>query len=214
MNTEILCKLRPWQIEPAKHLLEILRTHDSALDCSDTGVGKSYVAMAIAKELQLPCLVVAPKIAITSWRAVAEHFNEPISICGYEKLRTGRTLFGGWSRDVKIISRRPALYLCCYCQRRFEQPDLVIPCSANASGIHCVERKARPKLLGHFQWDKSVRLLIWDEIQRCSGMNSLNSKMLIACKKARIKHLMLSATPFDTVLKAKAIGYSLDFFTL
>lgn len=214
MNTEILCKLRPWQIEPAKHLLEILRTHDSALDCSDTGTGKTFVALAIAKSLQLPTLAIVPKIAISGWLEVARHFDEPISVINYELLRTGRTLFGTWSNNASMRAGRPALYVCVYCQRRHQQSDLVIPCPANANGIHCVEHKPRPKSYGDFRWNPAVKMVIFDECHRCSGLKSLNAGLLIAAKRQRIKHLLLSATPAQTILQMKAIGYSLDLFTI
>lgn len=215
MNPETLQRLRPWQRGPAEKLLQILQTYDSALDASQTGVGKTYVAMAIIQALQLPCLVVAPKIAITSWLSVAEYFNEPISIINYERIRTGRTDYGVWSNHGKINARRLPLYFCLFCLRRFEQSEPHLPCPANGDGIHCVERRARPaNFQGHFVFDQAVKLVIFDEVQRCSGMNSQNSKILLAAKRQHIKHLMLSATPFDTILKARAIGFSLDLFTL
>lgn len=207
-------KLRPWQVAPAKRLLEILQTHDSALDASETGVGKTYTAMAIAQALQLPCLAIVPKIAISGWRAVAEHFNESISVIGYELLRTGKTPYGAWQNQRQMSAGRSAVFVCCFCQRRATEQELVADCFTNPAQIHCVNRQARPVHTGRFIFNKAVKLVLWDEVQRCSGMNSLNAKMLIGCKQQKIKHLMLSATPFDTVLKAKAIGFSLDLFTI
>lgn len=207
-------KLRPWQLAPARHLLEILRHHDSAIDCSDTGTGKTFTALGVAKALQLPCLAVVPKIAISSWRVVAEHFGEKISIINYELLRTGRTLFGTWANHASMRAGRPALYFCRFCKRQYQQSETGIPCVAATDGLHSLERESQPKRHGHFKWHPAVKFVIFDEFHRCNGMNSLNSKILIAAKRQRIKHLLLSATPFDTVLKAKAIGYSLDLFTL
>lgn len=214
MNPEIEKKLRPWQIEPANRLYDILQKHGSALDCSDTGVGKTYVALAVAKALQLPTLAIVPKIAISGWLAVAEHFNEGLSICGYEKLRTGRTVYGTWANHAKGNSGGRAFYVCLFCQRRYMEGNIDTLCTAHSEGVHCLERKRRPTPLGDFRFSPAVKLIVWDECQRTSGLASLNSKMLIACKRQKIKHLLLSATPFDTVLKAKAIGYSLDLFTL
>lgn len=207
-------KLRPWQVQPAKHLLEILRLHDSALDSSDTGTGKTYVALAVAKSLQLPTLVVAPKIAISGWRSVAEHFGEKISVVNYELLRTGNTVYGSWSNSASMRAGRRFAFVCCFCQGRFEQSELNIPCFTNEHGIHCIEHKARPIVYGHFHWNPAVKFIVWDEVHRCGGRKSLSSKVLIAAKRQRIKHLMLSATPAQTILQFRAIGYSLDLFTI
>lgn len=207
-------KLRPWQVPAAKHLLEILRHHDSALDCSDTGTGKTYTALAVAKALQLPCLAVVPKIAITGWLAVAEHFNEKISAINYELLRTGTTPYGTWANYDKGNAGRSFVFFCIYCQCRYTEGDPGILCPANEHGVCCLERKTRPIVRGAFQFNKAVKFIVWDEAHRAGGMNSLNSKMLIACKKARIKHLLLSATPAQSPLQMKAIGHSLDLFSI
>lgn len=206
--------LRPWQIAPANHLLQILQTYDSALDASGTGCGKSYVALAIAQALRLPCLVVAPKIAISAWRSVSEHFAEPVSIINYELLRGGRTLFGAWNSDAKVTDRRPALYICIRCSRRYTEGNIDSLCPYHEHGVHCLEYKRKPANLGHFTFSPAVRLIILDEFHRCGGLNSLNSKILIAAKRQKIKHLLLSATPAQSPLQMKAMGYSLDLFTL
>lgn len=214
MSPEIESKLRSWQVAPANHLLQVLQKYDSALDCSDTGVGKTYVAMAVAKAIQLPCLAVVPKIAISGWLSVAEYFNEEISICGYEKLRTGRTLFGSWSNHASVNAGRRTFYVCLFCQRRYMEGNIDTLCPAHSDGVHCLERKRRPIALGNFNFSPAIRLLIFDEAHRCGGLKSLNAELLIAAKRQRIKHLMLSATPAQTILQMKAIGYSLDLFTI
>lgn len=214
MNPEIEAKLRPWQIAPANHLLQILQKYDSAIDTSETGCGKTFVAVAIAQALQLPTLVIAPKIAITQWLAVAEHFNEPISVINYERLRTGGTVFSSRAGNAQVRARGPTVYVCRFCSRRFTKADSQLFCPSEPHGLFCVAHKPRSVSHNLFEFHQAVKFVIFDEVQRCSGMNSLNSKMLIACKRQKIKHLMLSATPFDTVLKARAICFSLDLFSL
>src|SRR6185503_6643846 len=113
-------KLRPWQLRPANRLLEILRQNDSALDGSDTGVGKTYIAVAVALALDLPTLVVCPKISISAWRHVAEnHFNDKLSIANYESIRTGKTPYGHWDRNAQIDTGRRFTLVCTFCQVRF-----------------------------------------------------------------------------------------------
>ena len=52
-------------------------------------------------------------------------------------------------------------------------------------------------------------LLILDEVHRCAGQNSLNSKLLTAVRRYGIPTLCLSATAADSPLKLKALGYVL-----
>jgi superfamily II DNA or RNA helicase len=52
-------------------------------------------------------------------------------------------------------------------------------------------------------------LLIFDEVHRCAGQNSLNSKMLAAVRRYGIPTLCLSATAAESPLKLKALGYVL-----
>lgn len=51
-------------------------------------------------------------------------------------------------------------------------------------------------------------LIIWDEVQRCQGLHSLNSAMLIAAKP--YYNLMLSATPAEDPTEMRASGYILN----
>jgi superfamily II DNA or RNA helicase len=52
-------------------------------------------------------------------------------------------------------------------------------------------------------------LLIFDEVHRCAGQNSLNSKLLTAVRRYGIPTLCLSATAAESPLKLKALGYVL-----
>jgi superfamily II DNA or RNA helicase len=62
------------------------------------------------------------------------------------------------------------------------------------------------------QWnlDPSKTVLIFDEVHRCKGDKTLNSKMLAAAKAAGIPTLMLSATVSGSPVDLKAIGYLLE----
>ena len=81
--------LRPWQVPAAAQLAESIRVHGAALDGSDTGTGKTYAALAVARELGLKVAVVCPKSVIESWRRViVNHFGlEYEFILNYEALK-------------------------------------------------------------------------------------------------------------------------------
>lgn len=82
--------LKPYQIGPCDAVEHILRTHGSALDASDTGVGKTWVAVNAARRLGLPFGIICPKAVIPSWeRVCAAEGVEPAFIINYEKLVRG-----------------------------------------------------------------------------------------------------------------------------
>ena len=62
-----------------------------------------------------------------------------------------------------------------------------------------------------FKWrlDPKKVVLIFDEVHRCKGSNSLNGKLLYKAKEQGFRILMLSATAFATPLDMKSIGYAL-----
>ena len=73
------------------------------LDGSDTGIGKTYVSLAIARQMGYKVAVVCPKAAITAWMRVAvQHFKiHPVFVMNHEKLKTGKTRFMKWLKTQK-----------------------------------------------------------------------------------------------------------------
>lgn len=98
MNT---AGLMSWQIRPMKHLVGILREHVSAMDSSDTGTGKTFVACAVARQLGLKLGVICPKAVIPSWAEAAKHIGAGVRfILNYEALKSSKGLkFVRWSAD-------------------------------------------------------------------------------------------------------------------
>ena len=150
--------LYDWQKPHRDVLLNALNEHGVALDSSDTGVGKTVIAMDIANDLGLEPFVLCPKSVIPSWNEHGAEFT-----LNYEKLRAGNTEF------VKKEGNRFSWYL-----------------------------------------DPSKVIMIFDEVHRCKGEKSLQSKLLAAAKRQGYKILMLSATAFHTPVEMKSIGFALD----
>jgi hypothetical protein len=207
---EIQERLKPHQVEPAKHLSAVLANHRSGVDLSDTGTGKTYVAAAVATISRLPTLVVCPKIARSTWTRAAEHFGEKFSVVGYEMLRTGNTPFGKWSNPDARASER---FKCSVCQCWVDLEKFT-PCYAHPRGIHCLETKKRPANYGHFTFHPGVKQLVFDEVHRCSGRDSWNAEILVAAKRQGIRTLGLSATAACNPLGMRALGYLLDLHNL
>jgi len=86
--------LRPWQIDSVSKLVSAINKWNSAIDGSDLGIGKTYVACAVAREINHKIVVVCPKAVMASWkRVICKHFKMKDSLIGiinYEQLRTGK----------------------------------------------------------------------------------------------------------------------------
>lgn len=201
-------KLRPHQRTEAPRLLEILRRWRSALDCSDTGVGKTYITAWIAHVLKLACCVVGPKIAESAWRRAASHFDDKFSYINYEMVRTGNTPFGRYDSLTEAFD----YFRCSVCQREVPMvgANPAFPCEHHRNGIHCLEQKRRGARYGSFQWHRAIGMLVFDEGHRCNGRDSLNAELMLAAKRQRIPTVALSATPAHSPLQMRALGYLLD----
>ena len=87
--------LLPFQQSHARRVIDALRRHRTALDASDPGVGKTYVASHVAKTTGLSLLVIAPKPVLPAWRKVTAAFEAPVTgITNFEQIRMGKTKYG------------------------------------------------------------------------------------------------------------------------
>ena len=166
-------EFRPYQEEAARRLSEILSERGFALDASDTGIGKTFTAIATALEFQLgagqasPVAVICRARAITKWKDALSLFGmDPIFVMSWEKARNGRDKYFIPIRNR--IGRVKTFNLSC--------PDPMI--------------------------------LIIDEIHAGGGIKSLNAELVIAAQRnPNVLVLGLSATPADSPLKMRALGF-------
>lgn len=206
-------KLRPYQQQPAADLFELIQSGQNAIDLSDTGTGKTYVAACVAKNLGRPTLAVVPKITRSQWRKAAAHFDDTISVVGYEALRTGRTPYGWWDNTPPPAFRSETYFKCQCCQREVDF-DNYVPCYCHPIGCHCIETKKVAWDYGKFNFHPAIEFIIFDEVHRCSGIDSLNADMLIAAKKQGIRILGISATAACGPLQMRALGFALGLHNL
>jgi len=202
-------KLREYQKPHAQHLLDCVRRNQTTLDLSDCGLGKTFSACYVLKQLNQPTLVVCPKIIQTQWRRTAEVFNDEHAIVGYEKLRAGNTPFGRWERDLPPRTEREYL-VCQVCQCKVEKQA----CPYHPAGIHCVAIKTKPFNRGKFLFAPEIEVIVFDEVDRCNGSDSQNMKMLIAAKDQGKRILGLSATVATTPMHFRGLGYALGLHNL
>ena len=82
--------LRDYQVPHYHKLLLSLQKRRYAFDGSETGTGKTYVALECCRRLGVTPLVVGPKAAQGGWEAAAEDTKVGIEFTGWEKLRGQR----------------------------------------------------------------------------------------------------------------------------
>lgn len=164
-------------------MLQALTANGAALDASDTGTGKMYVACAVARQLKVTPLVIAPKSTLAEWRKVAVGFGLEVEAVNYERVR-------GTRRNVDIDDGEARL-------------------ASSEWGEESIS--------GHgsrWTWKEPYEFVIFDEVHRCGGMTSLNSKLLLAAARQARYVLCLSATAANDPRQFKALGYTLQLFEL
>jgi len=168
------------QIPHSKRLIDSLYINGVAVDLSETGCGKTYVATSIAKTMNVPIVVICPKAVIPAWHKVlkeanvlhlAQQSNNCYRIINYEKLVRGNTIYMTYQR-TNFVNKK----------------------NWQSNGIDL-----------HFPSDC---LVILDEVHKCKGYSSLNSNLLIALKNANYKLLMMSASAATNPLEMRAFGYA------
>jgi hypothetical protein len=83
----------PWQTPLVDFVLSSLKERKVAVSGFPTGSGKTVVALAAAKALDAPHLIVCPKVAISQWRRLADRMGAGHLLHGVinpEKLSTPR----------------------------------------------------------------------------------------------------------------------------
>lgn len=90
-------------LEPQKphveRVLHSLYVNGVAVDLSETGCGKTYMATAVAKRMNVPVVVICPKAVIPAWlKVMKEGGIAPKVIMNYEKLCRGNTPYLTYDR--------------------------------------------------------------------------------------------------------------------
>jgi superfamily II DNA or RNA helicase len=101
------------QVVPIRRLCEILKARRSAIDASDTGVGKTYVASFVAKMMKLRPVVICMKSAIGAWKKAllgVGYGSDEIFVNNYEQWTRGNCYryydlwaFKGTDRNLVIV---------------------------------------------------------------------------------------------------------------
>lgn len=86
-------QLLDYQIPHAEKLISILKENVTALDASEPGIGKTYIASHVAKVLKGKVIVICPKNVVNKWIEVLDKFNvEILFVSNYELVTRGKHL--------------------------------------------------------------------------------------------------------------------------
>ncbi len=100
--------LREFQVPNVSKLCAAILKNKAALDGSDTGAGKTYTAVGVARELEMNIAVVCPKAVMSSWnKVIKDHFKmKPIFVLNYESVKTGKYKeIGVWKKISRTSNR-------------------------------------------------------------------------------------------------------------
>ncbi len=87
--------LLAYQVPHAERLVAAMRRYGYALDASDAGTGKTYVAFAVARELGLTPAIVCPKSVIPAWERVGAFFGiRPYFVMNWEGCKSAKFAHG------------------------------------------------------------------------------------------------------------------------
>jgi superfamily II DNA or RNA helicase len=90
-----------FQVPHLKRIIASLDASGDALDASDTGTGKTYIALAAAYVFNMRMLALVPKATIIPWHRVAKQLGVKLEAINYEMVRTGNTELAEWKQVTK-----------------------------------------------------------------------------------------------------------------
>jgi len=181
-------KLLEYQQEHVNNIIRILENNNTCLDASDTGTGKTYSAIASCIIGKFRPIIICPKSVIATWKNVCDYFDKKLNpiIVNYETIKKGKI----YNNNNKLKS------------------DFINIIRNNKERIEKIEFNfSKSKIIS--QNDNII--FIFDEVHRCSNLESDNCLLLISAKETNKKILLLSATIADYPEKFKPFFYVLNF---
>jgi superfamily II DNA or RNA helicase len=107
--------LAPHQVPAAERLPAVIARHGGAVLADAVGLGKSYVALAVARASGAPVTLVAPAVLVPQWRALLARLEIAARIVTHESLSRGRI-------PTFQLSNRPPCFLLVDEAHRFRNP--------------------------------------------------------------------------------------------
>ena len=179
--TQAAAKLFAWQKPSCMRLVDALK-HGNALDASQTGAGKTYIALAACAELGLTPFVIAPLAVLPAWKRAAEFMGVPLGdVTNYDKARMGSASFIAKNKEAN--------------RHKHERTFAFNPRQTNGL-FGVVAEDFKP-------------VLIYDECQKVKNHTSLQGQMMADTALQGCKILALSATAAKDPTEMYSIGLAL-----
>lgn len=196
--------LLDFQVNHVKNLLACLRIKGVTLDASDTGTGKTYSALCVAKELNLMPVVICPKSIIPGWKRAMKHFElDDYYVSNYEQYRVGNTPYldkMGVNPEYRDFSNTNDHKL-----KRNDNEKSQKQFRDNLSKI--------PKIEYRWNLDPNKHLLIFDECHKAKNTSTQNYAIYWWARRTheatQLKIISLSATVADKIQNAYSICFML-----
>jgi superfamily II DNA or RNA helicase len=218
--------LQDYQVQATHGLCQAILKYGAAADLSDTGTGKTYVAIGgVCRNLGLRPFIVCPLSVIPKWFEVCAYYGvKPVAVGNYESFKGSGNKYGYLSRRyypaliAEQVGIRTLISPTWWCNSLAEGLKILnLPLNYPQMWMRRTGRKFQEGECYHDGWFHWVGmppdvLMIIDEAHRCKAVDSINSKMLIAAKPH--KTLLLTATLATTPRELKGAGFILGLHGL
>jgi superfamily II DNA or RNA helicase len=224
-------RLLPYQAPIAGLACAAIHKFGSAIDASDAGTGKTYTALAVAREMNLSPAIICPKTQKEAWRRVCKYFGiTPYFIESWEAAKEKKFPHTQLVHGLKNVSetweykekgdvnyREEALY------RNMLPKIKHKPISFRVTGrifengytiFTCVYVHQK-KTVVDIAWTCAGKkvLLIFDEVHKAKGKTQA-AMLVIATVTQKLPFLGLSATIAANPMEMRALGYRLGLHKL
>ncbi len=187
--------LLDFQVKHQKAILKTLTSKQVALDLSDTGVGKTFISISVAKELNLKPIIICPKSIIYTWGRVCNLFKVPVyGILNYESVKSCSKK---WYRNNADFTSLNRIMITDF---EVNRNDSTSNTSTNTgmSVTNLIITTLSGNKNSSYHWNvPNDAIFIFDEAHCCKNASTENAKLLLATKNTINKVLLLSATLAD-----------------
>lgn len=202
-----------YQISNALELKHIILTKGIALNCSDTGTGKTHVMAALAKHMGLNLFVLTPKAGIMNIFQTCEKYQASVlGVSNYECIQRGKYYLS--LQDFYEGDRTVCEYVTM--EYAVQKHPLTGKILYDRSG-------SAKQRLTRVRWNfPSGTLIVFDEAHKCrngkcSGKETINSKLLSGLRASinaqqQVYCLLMSATITDKLENFDVIAYMLGLY--
>ena len=200
-------------------LFQVLTRGNRALDASDVGTGKTYIACYLALLLQLELFVICPLSAIPGWLEVAEQMGIKLAgIANFEMMKNGKywkdaSIVLDDDGEEEILGEKVDCPFIKKIQGQdpdtdSEDEDLEEVAAMEWYEHKPIARKKRKEAGGHsFQFEFPANVMpVVDEAHRGKNVTTSTSKLILALAKIPNKCLLISGTLSDQVKTFKPFG--------